>query len=395
MIASGSGPRITDVDGNSYIDLVASWGPLILGHANSDVVRAVQEAALDGFSFGAPTEREVLLAELITSAMPSIEQLRFVSSGTEATMSALRVARGFTGRERILKFDGGYHGHSDSLLVAAGSGVLTLGAASSAGVPETWASSTLSVPYNDLQSVEDAFHRYPADIAAVIVEPIAGNMGVVPPKPGFLEGIRAITRDYGAVLVFDEVITGFRVGLGGAQERFGIGPDLTCLGKIIGGGLPVGAYGGRRELMGLVSPEGPVYQAGTLSGNPLSMAAGIATLQLLFEPGVYPWLNSLGERLAVGLRGAADAAGVSLQIQRVGSMLTPFFVDQSVRDEQAAKRSDTERYGRFFHALLDRGVYVPPSQFEAWFLSLAHTEPDVDAVIQAVGEAMSEAAKVG
>jgi glutamate-1-semialdehyde 2,1-aminomutase len=389
VVASGSGAHVSDVDGRDYVDLLGSWGPLILGHTHPNVVQAITEAAKDGASFGAPTEHEVRLAELITRAMPAIERLRFVSSGTEATMSALRVARAATGRSKVLKFDGCYHGHSDALLVAAGSGVLTLGLPASAGVPAAWTSDTLSVPYNDLDAVAEAFRRFPEQIAAVIVEPVAGNMGVVPPSPGFLEGLRALTVEAGALLVFDEVITGFRVGPGGAQGRFGIWPDLTCLGKIIGGGMPVGAYGGRADLMALVAPEGPVYQAGTLSGNPVAMAAGAATLQLLQDASAYVRLEALGDRLATGIAAAAAASGAPLRVQRFGSMLTPFFTGTEVRDEATAKAADVERYAQLFHELLGRGVYAPPSQFEAWFVSLAHTEADIDRVVDAVTAALS------
>jgi len=382
FIASGRGATVTDADGRTYVDLVSSWGPLILGHSDPEIVRAIAEAAQRGSTFGAPTEAEVALGELIVAAMPSIERLRFVSSGTEATMSALRVARAYTGRSKVLKFDGGYHGHSDGLLVAAGSGALTLGVPTSAGVPPSWAAETVSVPYNDLTAVEAAFQRFPGEIAAVIVEPVAGNMGVVPPAPGFLDGLRQRTAGDGALLIFDEVITGFRVGFGGAQDHFGVSPDISCLGKIIGGGLPVGAFGGRREVMALVAPDGPVYQAGTLSGNPVAMAAGAATLRRLRDPACYERLDVLGARLANGIAGAAQAAEVPLRVQRVGSMLTPFFVDGDVVDEESARRSNTKAYARFFHALLGAGVYPPPSQFEAWFVSLAHTEADVDAVVE-------------
>lgn len=390
VIASGAGAYVTDVDGRRYLDFLASWGPLIAGHAHPDVVRAIGDTAAHGTSFGAPTEHEVRLGELITSAMPSIERLRFVSSGTEATMSALRVARAATGRSKVLKFDGGYHGHSDALLARAGSGVLTLGLPASAGVPQSWTADTLSVPYNDLDAVAAAFRRYPEQIAAVIVEPVAGNIGVVPPVEGFLQGLRRITTEQGALLVFDEVITGFRVGPGGAQGLYGVTPDLTCLGKIIGGGLPVGAYGGRGDAMAQVAPDGPVYQAGTLSGNPIAMAAGAATLELLRRDGVYTRLEALAARLADGMNAAAATAGIRLRVQRVGSMLTPFFVDAEVRDETNARTADVGRYARFFHGLLRRGVYVPPSQFEAWFVSLAHTEAEIDFAVQAITEALAE-----
>jgi glutamate-1-semialdehyde 2,1-aminomutase len=359
------------------------------------VVGAVAKAASHGTSFGAPTEAEVVLGELITGAMPAVERLRFVSSGTEATMSALRLARAFTGRTRVLKFDGGYHGHSDALLVAAGSGVLTFNTTASAGVPSAWTDATLSVPYNDLTAVDAAFARYHHEIAAVIVEPVAGNMGIVPPAAGFLEGLRALTSAEGALLVFDEVITGFRLAYGGAQARYGIRPDLTCLGKIIGGGLPVGAYGGRADIMALVAPDGPVYQAGTLSGNPVAMAAGAATLRHLRDPGCYERLEGLGARLADGIARAAARAEAQLTVQRVGSMLTPFFRRGPVADEASARTCDTQAYARVFHGLLDRGIYPPPSQFEAWFVSLAHTEAQIDTIIQAFDEALHESSVVG
>jgi len=393
FIASGKGARVVDADGRSYLDFVSSWGPLILGHADDQVVAAISAAASRGSTFGAPTESEVELGSLIVQAMPSIERLRFVSSGTEATMSALRVARAYTGRTKILKFDGGYHGHSDALLVSAGSGALTLGVPSSAGVPASWAAETLTVPYNDLASVEAAFQRFPGQIAAVIVEPVAGNMGVVPPAAGFLEGLRARCTEQGAVLIFDEVITGFRVAPGGAQELFGARPDLTCLGKIIGGGLPVGAFGGRADIMALLAPEGPVYQAGTLSGNPVAMAAGAVTLRRLRDPACYQRLEAPGARLADGIATAAAGAEVPVRVQRVGSMLTPFFYAHEVVDEVSARKSDTSAYARFFQALLQRGVYPPPSQYEAWFVSLAHTEQDIDSVFEAIATAFHEVAR--
>jgi glutamate-1-semialdehyde 2,1-aminomutase len=392
FIARGKGATIWDVDGNSYVDYLASWGPLIAGHAHPGVVAAIHEAANMGTSFGAPTEAELELAELVKHAFPSIDLVRFVSSGTEATMSALRLARAATGRDMILKFDGGYHGHADGLLVQAGSGPLTLGQPDSPGVPQGSARQTLSIPYNDLAAVRDAFQAHPEQIAAVIVEPVAGNMGVVPPEPGFLEHLRTLTREHGALLIFDEVITGFRIALGGAQERFRVIPDLTCLGKIVGGGLPVGAYGGRRDLMERISPLGPVYQAGTLSGNPLAMAAGAATLRLLTEPGVYTHLETLSARLADGLKEAARAAEVPYIANRVGSMLTGFFCPGPVTDYASAKKADTQMYARFFHALLDRGVYIAPSQFEAGFVSLAHTPADIDATIDVATEAFKVAA---
>jgi glutamate-1-semialdehyde 2,1-aminomutase len=393
FIARGRGSAVWDVDGNRYVDYLASWGPLIAGHAHPGVVAAIQDAAARGTSYGAPTEAELDLAELVTHAFPSLDLVRFVSSGTEATMSALRLARGFTRRDMLLKFDGGYHGHADGLLVQAGSGPLTFGQPDSPGVPAEAAAQTLSVPYNDLAAVRAAFEAHPAQIAAVIVEPVAGNMGVIPPAPGFLEHLRAMTRQDGALLVFDEVITGFRVALGGAQERFRVTPDLTCLGKIVGGGLPVGAYGGRREIMQQVSPLGPVYQAGTLSGNPLAMTAGLATLRLLTEPGVYPHLESMSARLADGLGQAARAAGVAYTANRVGSMFTGFFTAGPVTDYASAKRADSRQYARFFHAMLERGVYLAPSQFEAGFVSLAHTDADLDLTVAAAAEAFAIAAR--
>jgi glutamate-1-semialdehyde 2,1-aminomutase len=394
FIARARGASVWDVDDNRYVDYLASWGPLIAGHAHPGVVAAIQEAAARGTSYGAPTESEVELATLIQQAFPSLDLVRFVNSGTEATMTALRLARAFTSRDLILKFDGGYHGHADGLLVQAGSGPLTLGQPDSPGVPSSAASQTLSVAYNDLAAVRDAFAAHPRQVAAVIVEPVAGNMGVVPPAAGFLEHLREMTRESGTLLIFDEVITGFRVAIGGAQQRFGIRPDLTCLGKIVGGGLPVGAYGGRAEIMQQVSPLGPVYQAGTLSGNPLAMAAGLATLRLLTEPGVYDHLERLASRLVDGLGDAAASAGVPFISNRVGSMFTGFFADQPVSDYASAKLAHTRRYARFFHAMLDRGVYLAPSQFEAGFVSLAHSEADIDATLNAAADAFTEATLV-
>lgn len=391
FIARGKGAAVWDEDGNRYVDYLASWGPLIAGHAHPGVVAAIQDAATRGTSYGASTRAEVDLARLIKGAFPSIDLVRFVSSGTEATMSALRLARAFTGRELILKFDGGYHGHADGLLVQAGSGPLTLGAPDSPGVPAAAARQTLSVPYNDVVAVAEALTAHPDSVAAVIVEPVAGNMGVIPPEPGFLEHLRDLTRRHGALLIFDEVITGFRIALGGAQERFRVRPDLTCLGKIVGGGLPVGAYGGRADVLQLISPLGPVYQAGTLSGNPLAMAAGLATLQLLGEAGVYEHLERLAARLVDGLADAARVAGVPYTSNRVGSMFTGFFCETPVVDYASAKRADARRYARFFQAMLERGVYFAPSQFEAGFVSLAHTEADIDATLNAAADAFAEA----
>ena len=389
FIHRASGSRVWDADGNEYLDYVASWGPLITGHAHLEVVRAIQEAASRGTSYGAPTENEVRLAALVKEALPSIELVRFVNSGTEATMSALRLARGATGRELVVKFDGGYHGHADGLLVQAGSGPMTLGAPDSAGVPTSIAAQTLSLPYNNVAAVGAAFERHAGRIAAVIVEPVAGNMGVVPALPHFLQTLRELCTRDGAMLIFDEVITGFRIGWNGAQALYGITPDLTCLGKIVGGGLPVGAYGGRRDLMQRIAPLGPVYQAGTLSGNPLAMAAGIATLELLRGPGTYESLDRLAQRLEAGLGAAARVADIPYTSNRVGSMLTGFFADAAVTDYASAKRADTARYARFFHAMLDHGVYFAPSQFEAAFVSLAHTDEDIDRTVAAADDVMA------
>jgi glutamate-1-semialdehyde 2,1-aminomutase len=387
FIAGGSGCQVTDVDGNTYIDYVASWGPLVLGHAHPAVVEAIAGAARLGTTFGAPCEQEVRLASIVKAAFPSIDLVRFVNSGTEATMTAIRLARAATGRDLVLKFDGCYHGHSDGLLVKAGSGPLTLGIAGSAGVPADWAARTLTVPFNDLGAVEQAFETHPGQIAALIVEPVAGNMGVIPPAPGFLEGLRRLSRAAGAVLIFDEVITGFRIARGGAQEYFGLqgelAPDLTCLGKIIGGGLPVGAFGGRRDLMELVAPLGPVYQAGTLSGNPLAMAAGIATLERL-DSASYAELERRTGALVQRLSDAYRENGVTVVTNRVGSMFTTFFADTPITDLATAQAADRSRYGAFFHAMLDRGVYFAPSQFEAAFVSLAHDDEAMDQTVAAV-----------
>jgi len=388
FVARAAGARIEDVDGRSYVDFLGSWGPLILGHAHPSVVEALGDAARRGTSYGAPTEGEVEMAALIARAMPSMEMMRLVSSGTEAAMSAIRLARGATGRDLVVKFDGCYHGHADSLLVKAGSGGATFGVPDSGGVPAALAALTVALPFNDLDAVSRLMAARGHEVAAVIVEPVAGNMGVVPPAPGYLQGLRELCTRHRALLLFDEVITGFRVGPGGAQARYGVRPDLTCLGKIIGGGLPVGAYGGRRELMEQISPLGPVYQAGTLSGNPLAVAAGLATLRALADPAVYERLERLGARVEAGLADAARHAGVPLTVNRVGSMLTAFFTASPVVDLASAKRSDTARYARFFHAMLERGVFLAASQFEAAFVSLAHTDDDLEAAARAAREAM-------
>jgi glutamate-1-semialdehyde 2,1-aminomutase len=392
FIAKGRGARITDVDGYTFIDYVGSWGPLILGHAHPRVVRAVQHAAGRGTSFGAPTPGEVELARRIVEAVPSIEKVRLVNSGTEAVMSAIRLARAATERDVIVKFDGGYHGHGDPLLAAAGSGVATLRIAGSPGVPEATARLTRSLPYNDLEALKRLFGAEGRDVAAVIVEPVAANMGVVPPAAGFLETLRDLTRASGSVLIFDEVVTGFRLGLGGAQTRFGVTPDLTCLGKIIGGGLPIGAYGGRADLMNRVAPEGPVYQAGTLSGNPIAVAAGVETLRVL-EQEDYERLDKATERLVERLRESADAAGVKTVWNRAGSMFTCFFTEGPVTDFASARRSDGQRYARFFHDMLKRRVYLAPSPFEAAFVSTAHEERDFEQTIKAASKAFAAAGR--
>ena len=377
FIARGEGARIWDVDGREYIDYVGSWGPLLFGHRSPEVLAALEEVLKTGTSFGAPTEREVELAELICKLVPSIEKVRLVNSGTEATMAAIRLARGFTGRERIIKFDGCYHGHGDSLLVKAGSGVATLGLPDSPGVPQSLAALTTVLPFNDVQSLEREFAAHGSEIACVIVEPIVGNMGCVPPRPGYLQAMREVTSRHGALLVFDEVMTGFRVAAGGAQELYDIRPDLTTLGKVIGGGLPVGAYGGRADIMDRVAPAGPVYQAGTLSGNPLAVAAGLATLRRIDTENPYRKLETLGARLESGL----SMRGV--RVNRVGSMFTVFFTNAEVVDFRTAKTSDTQRFNSHFHSMLRQGIYLAPSQFEAAFISAAHTTDDIDQTIEA------------
>jgi len=378
FIEKGDGATLVDVDGNRYIDYVGSWGPLILGHAHPAVIAAISHAAAKGTSFGAPHAAEVELAELICKFVPSVEKVRLVSSGTEATAAAVRLARGVTGRDSILKFEGCYHGAADAFLVKAGSGVETLGLPDSPGVPSAVASLTLTAPFNELDAVQAVFNRHRGQIACAIVEPVVGNMGVLPPREDFLQGLAALCRQHGALLIADEVMTGFRLAMGGAQELYRFSADLTTMGKVIGGGLPVGAYGGRRDLMARIAPEGPVYQAGTLSGNPLAVAAGIACLKELSKPGAFQRLDETTDRLTQGLSRHAHAAGVALTVNRVGSMWTAFFTGEPVFDYASAKKADVPRFGRFFHAMLEGGVYLPPSQFEAAFVSLAHTDAEID-----------------
>jgi glutamate-1-semialdehyde 2,1-aminomutase len=388
FIKKAKGSKIVDADGKAYIDYVLSWGPMILGHAHPRVIAALKKAVSNGTSYGAPTESEITLAKMVKKAFPSIEMIRMVSSGTEATMSAIRAARGFTGRDKILKFDGCYHGHADSLLVKAGSGVATFGLPDSPGVPVDLAKHTLTVSYNDLTAVKEVAAREGEQIACIIVEPVAGNMGCVPPEPGFLQGLRQVCDQYGIVLILDEVMTGFRVAYGGAQQLYKIRPDLTCLGKVIGGGLPVGAYGGNLEIMQKIAPIGPIYQAGTLSGNPLAMIAGIETLKALAKPGVYKTLEKLSANLEQGFRAAAVEAGVPVMLNRVGSMFTGFFTNQKVKDFASARTSDTARFGKFFLSMLKNGVNLAPSQFEAAFVSLAHTKADISKTIEAARKSL-------
>lgn len=384
----GKGSRIYDIDGNEYIDYVLSWGPLILGHTNDKVVEAIKKVAESGTSFGAPTLIENKLAKLVTECVPSIEIVRMVSSGTEATMSALRLARGYTGRNKIMKFEGCYHGHGDSLLIKAGSGVATLGLPDSPGVPEGIAKNTITVPYNNLESVRYAFEQYGDDIAGVIVEPVAGNMGVVPPQPGFLEGLRELTTEYGALLIFDEVMTGFRVDYHCAQGHFDITPDITCLGKVIGGGLPVGAYGGKAEIMEQIAPSGPIYQAGTLSGNPLAMAAGYETLAQL-APETYDEFNRKAERLEAGLKSAAEKYDIPHTVNRAGSMVGFFFTNEDVYNYDQAKTSDLSLFAEYYKEMANNGIFLPPSQFEGLFLSTEHTDEDIEATIEAAEKAFA------
>ncbi|MEB3284677.1 MAG: glutamate-1-semialdehyde 2,1-aminomutase [Candidatus Sericytochromatia bacterium] len=393
FIERAEGAWLESIDGRKFVDLIGAWGPMILGHAHPGIVAAVNAAAAKGFAFGAPTSAEVRMARTIADLVPSIEMVRLVNSGTEATMSALRLARAYTGRDKIIKFSGCYHGHADFLLVRAGSGVATLGLPDSPGVPASVTANTLVADFNDEESVRVLFQEHGADIAGLIVEPVVGNSGTVAPAPGFLEFLREITRAHGALLIFDEVMTGFRVSLGGAQGRFGVLPDLTCLGKIVGGGVPVGAYGGRSDIMSLVAPAGPMYQAGTMSGNPLATAAGLAALEALRAPGVYERLEVTSAAIEAGFREAAASTGVPVVINRVGSMMTVFFTRESVTGWPSADRCDRAAYGAFFHAMLARGVYLPPAQFEACFVSLAHGEMEIDIIRKAAKESFEEVAK--
>ncbi len=392
FVAKAEGCTVTDVDGNEFIDFVGSWGPMILGHAHPDVIKAICETAPGGTSFGAPTPLEVELAEMVCDSVPSLEKVRFVSSGTEATMSAARLARGYTGRNMVIKFDGCYHGHADSFLVKAGSGVITLGIPGSPGVPDDIVKNTLSIPYNNIEVLEKTLRDEKLDIACVIIEPVAGNMGVVVPEMAFLKKLRELTAELGIVLIFDEVITGFRLALGGAQERFGIMPDLTCLGKIIGGGLPVGAYGGKAEIMDQIAPDGPVYQAGTLSGNPLAMAAGLAMLKVVRKPGFYKELEEKSDWFVEKLTAVAKAAPVPTVMNRIGSMMTCFFTSNPVTNFESAMQADTERYGQHFRQMLASGIWLAPSQFEAAFISAAHDKADLQKGIEAIEASLAKLA---
>jgi len=389
FIKRGQGSRLYDEDGNEFIDYVCSWGPLVLGHAQPRIVKAVKKAVERGSSFGCPTELETTLAKMVCEAVPSVEMVRFVNSGTEAAMSAIRLARAFTGKNKVVKFAGCYHGHSDGLLAKAGSGMATLGIPSSPGVPAALTSDTLVVPYNNTEAAEQLFKDFAPDIAAVIVEPVAGNMGVVLPRPGFLEHLRSLTRQSGALLIFDEVITGFRVAYGGAQSLYNVSPDLTCLGKIIGGGFPIGAYGGRKNIMEMVAPSGPVYQAGTLAGNPVATTAGIETLSILKESNVYDTLERRSSHLAKGITEAASEARVDIQLPRLGSMFTIFFIENIVTDYKTAVKADTRLYAKFFHQMLAQNIYLPPSQFEAAFVSASHINRDIQATVEAAKKAFS------
>jgi len=393
FIERANGSKVYDVDGNEYVDFVCSWGPMILGHNHPAIVDSIEKALVNGTSFGAPCPLEVELAELVTEAVPSIDKVRFVSSGTEATMSAVRLARGYTGKKMIVKFDGCYHGHADSFLVKAGSGVITLGIPGSPGVPEDIVKNTLSIPYNNPEELEKTLRNEALDIACVIVEPVAGNMGVVPPAPGFLQKLRDLTAELGIVLIFDEVITGFRMSYGGAQQKFGIMPDLTCLGKIIGGGLPVGAYGGKKEIMGQIAPEGPVYQAGTLSGNPLAMAAGAATLKALKEPGFYDTLDAKAAAFAAELEALAGKYLDHAVLNRAGSVMTVFFAKDPVTDFESAMKADAEKYGAFYREMLNQGIYLAPSQFEGAFISAAHTDEDLTRTLEATERSFKKVQK--
>ena len=396
FIAKAKGSHIWDVDGNEYIDYVCSWGPMILGHAHPEVVKAIQEQAEKGTSYGAPTELEVKLAKMIVELVPSVEKVRMVNSGTEATMSAIRLARGYTGRNKVIKFEGGYHGHVDALLVKAGSGLTTFGVPTSPGIPEDFAKHTITVPFNDIDALKKVIDEVGNDVAAVIMEPVMANAGLIIPEPGFLEKVRELTAEKGIVLIFDEVITGFRLSLGGAQEYFGITPDLSCFGKIIGGGLPVGAFGGKAEIMNYLAPEGPVYQAGTLSGNPLAMVAGIKTLELLQKPGVYDSLREKTDRLAEGLKEAAKTAGIEdkLCFKKIESISIVYFTDRDVKNYQDALTSNTEIYAKFFRKMLEQGVYLAPSQFEVAFMSTAHTDEDIEKTVKAAEVAFKEIADI-